>query len=739
MNMVAETGLDRTVQSRIEGEPRTQLVEHRANDRPLVMNLLTIARRRKWLIAGVIAAVLVLGLVITLLMTPKYTASVTLEIQREGRNFTMVQGAESQDRAGVDLEFYQTQYGLLQARSLADRVATQLKLYDDPAFFAMFGASGASAWFENGKPVAGAPSRDYRVHAAGDILLKQLSVEPERLSRLVTIRFTTPDAALSKRIVDAWGGAFIQLTMERRFETTAYARRFLEGRLSQLRLRIDDTERRLVDYAAKQGIVNLPSSGAEGAAGSSERSIVAEDLVALNREAAQATADRVKAESRLGSSGSSTSEALDNTAISGLRQKRAEVAGEYARLMVQFEPDYPPARSLKSQLDQLDRSIAREEGRVGDSLKDTYTAALERESDLKRRVTGLKTGVLDLRRRSIQYNIYQRDVDTNRQLYDALLQRYKEIGVAGGVGVNNISVVDQAELPEKPSSPKFLLNIIIALFVGGLLGFGAAVLIEQIDQGISDPNEIEPALGVPLIGTIPKVNGEASDMLEDRKSILAEAYTSLRTTLMFSTDHGLPRTLAVSSTRPAEGKSTTSFALALSIARSGRKVVLVDGDMRSPSLHYLLGIENAAGFSNYLSSGSQIGELIRPSKFDGLSVITAGPQPPSAAELLVSDRFEQFLTELLVHFDQVVIDAPPVMGLADAPLIASRVDGTIFVIETRGTQQGMARVAIDRLVGANAQILGALLTKFDATRAQFGYGYDYGYGYGYGNKSHEQG
>jgi polysaccharide biosynthesis transport protein len=709
---------------------------------PILVQYLSIVRRRKWVILGCIVGALIVGLVITLLSTPQYRATATLEIQRETRNFTMVEGAQpNQETSSVtDMEFYQTQYGLLQSRVLSERVVTVLRLYDDPNFFSMFGDAKAKDWFTDGRP-NNAATREIRVTEAGQILLNHFAVSPERQSRLVAISFTSPDPGFSQQVINTWSENFIRSTMDRRVEATAYARHFLEERLNQLRGRIDESERQLVDYAAREGIVNLPASqpaqGDETQPG--ERSLVADDLATLNRELSRATADRVRAESRLGSQGGSATEGLENPAIGGLRQRRAETAAEYARMLVQFQPDYPPAVALRQQIGQLDQAIAREEGRVRQSIQETYRSSTEREGALRTRVDQLKSDLLDLRRRSIQYNIFQREADTNRELYNALLQRYKEIGVAGGVGPNNISVVDPAELPDRPYSPKLLLNLLAALLLGTLLGAGIAFALEQIDQGIADPADLEKVLGVPLLGTVPKVAGdEPIHALEDRKSMLSEAYVSLQTNLAFSTDHGIPRSLAVTSTRPAEGKTTTSTALAISIARNGRRVLLVDVDMRSPSIHSIMGLSNTKGLSNYLAGADDLDAMLFETRYKGLSVMPAGPQPPSSPELLGSDRFEKLVTELYSRFDHIVYDSPPVMGLADAPLVCSRAEGTVFVIEAHSTQRSMAQVAIQRLISANAHLVGAVLTKFDTKRAHYGYGYDYGYGYGYGTRGESQ-
>lgn len=700
----------------------------------MVTQVISIIRRRLWVIVGAVVAMVALGLLITLLITPKYTATATLEIQREGSSFVKVEGVGQKDNF-IDQEFYQTQYGLLQSQTLAERVATDLRLYDNEQFFEMFGVS-TSKMFNNGRVRADAPTRAQRINAAGAILLSHFTVTPERLSRLVGITFTSPDAQLSKRVVDAWSADFIKVTLERRFEATAYARNFLEGRLAQLRTRIDESQRKLVDYASREGIVNLPAVGAvQGANGATpERSLVADDLSALNAELSKATVDRVRSESRLNSRAGAVSEALENQAIGNLRQKRAELSADYAKMMVQFEPGYPPAQAVKTQIDQLDRSISREEGRVQSSLTGENAANTAREENLRQRVKALKTGVLDLRRRSIQYDIFQRDVDTNQQLYDALLQRYKEIGVAGGVGVNNIAVVDIAEVPTRPSSPRLLINLVLAFLAGLLLGGGLAFLLEQIDQGITDPGEVESSLGVPLLGTIPKVaDGLPLEALQDLKSPVSEAYLSLQTNLSFSSDHGVARSLAVTSSRPAEGKSVTTYALARSLARSRKNVVLVDADLRSPSVHQMMNLSNDRGLSNFLAGDDDLAALIHTDAQHDLAVITAGPQPPSAAELLASDRLAHIIDRLLETFDHVIFDAPPVMGLADAPLVANRVEGVVFVLESHATQKSMAQVALDRLQSSNANMLGVVLTKFDPKRAHYGYGYDYGYGYGYGN------
>lgn len=704
---------------------------------PLIRQYLRIAIRWRYLLGGFVAGFMLLGLIVTLLMTPKYTAEMTIEISRESDKVTNFQGVD-RDASIADQEFYQTQYGLLKSRSLAERVATQLKLVDDPRFFEQFGISSKNPAFQlvNGRyPASG---RGVRQRAAGGTLLKYIDISPTRLSRLVTIRFTGPDADLSAKVANAWAENFIQTNLERRVQATSYGRTLLQNQLAEYKGRLDASQRQLVAYASAQQIINLPAQGSGERQSGSERSIVVDDLAAINTTLAQATADRIQVEARFrqaGAEGSST-EALRNQTINSLRQRRAELTAEYQRLMVQFEPGYPAARAIQSQVDQLDRSIAREESRVTGSLRADYLEAQQRERDLRAKVEQLKASYLDMRRRSIQYNIFQQEVDTNRALYDGLLQRFKEIGVAGGVGVNNVSIVDTADVPGRPSSPRLLLNLAIAALAGAALGALTAFALEQMDEAISDPGELERRLGLPLLGSVPKVEGATpKEALEDRKSDLFDAYLAVQTNLGFTTENGVPRSFAVTSTRPAEGKSTTALALATTLARAHRRVILVDGDMRSPSIHHLGGVDHDRGLSNFLAGQEDISSLTFEMSDLGFTAMSAGPIPPNAAELLTGDRLSILIERLLEGYDHVVIDSPPVMGLADAPLIASRVEGVIYAIESHGIRSTLVRTALNRLASANARVIGGVLTKFEARRARHGYGYEYGYGYGRDKRS----
>jgi capsular exopolysaccharide synthesis family protein len=692
---------------------------------------LRIALRWRWVISGVIAGCVLLGLMVTLLMTPKYTATSSIEISREADQVTKIQGVE-RETSVADQEFYQTQYGLLRARTLAERVAGKLGLVDNPDFFEMFGVGGADMpafRMANGRYTA--QGRAERQREAATILLNNVSIDPTRLSRLVDISFTSPDPALSAQVANAWAENFIENNLERKVQSTSYGREAIQRQLAEYKDRLDESQRQLVAYASNEEIINLPAQSGSGTT-SQERSIVADNLAALNTALNQATADRIAAEAqyRQAGGGGNSAQALNNTAINNLRERRAELAAEYQQLMVRFEPGYPQAQAIQSQLNALDRAIAREEARVSGSLRTGYQQALARERALRERVNELKGDYLDLRRRSIQYNIYQQEVDTNRALYDGLLQRFKEIGVAAGVGVNNISIVDTANVPETPSSPRTLINLAISLLIGLALGAGLALGLEQLDEAIADPTEVQRRLGLPLLGSVPKVDDRETprDALLDRKSELVDAYIAVQTSLTFTTEHGIPRSFSVTSTRPGEGKSTSALALATMLARSGKRVILIDGDMRSPSVHHLGDVDHVRGVSNFLAGDDDYASSIFQMEDLGLDAMSAGPIPPNAAELLTGNRMRQLIERLQADYDHVVVDSPPVMGLADAPLIGGHVEGVIYAVESHGVRSTQVKTALARLATAHARVFGAILTKFEARRAH--YNYDYGYGYG---------
>jgi succinoglycan biosynthesis transport protein ExoP len=704
---------------------------------PILKQYWHTAVRWKWLIGGIIVAALVSGLIITLLTPARYTAKAQIEISREQKKVTKVEGLES-EAADRDLEFYETQYSLLHADSLAKRVVKVFNLARRDDFFVAHGVklSPDKLGIAAAKPLTPQQILNREKVATG-LLLHNVDIAPVRRSRLVIINYTSRSPLISAEVANGWTRQFMAASMDRQLASTADARAFLEGRLQALRGKLEQSERDVVNYATRNNIVTLDTVRDNEGKTQIQRTMVASDLEALNSALNAATAERITAESRAGSGDAADSslEALANPTISSLRNQRAQIAAEYAKLLLRFEPGYPTAQALKAQMDSLDGAIKREMARVSGSRSLTYREALKREQTLKARVDALKTGLDHQQQDSIQYNIYQREADTNRQLYDALLQRYKEIGVAGSVGTNNMVIVDEAEVPDRPSAPNLTKNMAIALIIGLGLAVITTLALEQIDEGVSHPGQIQQLFRLPLLGHVPLTETGAVESLNDPKSYFSEAYFSIRSNLAFTTDHGLPRSFIVTSARPGEGKSTTAFALARIIGRTGKRVLLVDADMRSPDVHHLVGHDNIAGLSNALAGDDNVQALIRPTDYPGLSVLTSGPMPPSAAELLSSDRIKILIAELQTMFDHVVVDAPPILGLTDAPLLGRAVEGAVLVIQAQGAAVRGIRAAIGRIAMVDTHIFGTVLTKLKASELAYGYGYGYGYDYEYGAKS----
>ncbi|HVM99015.1 MAG TPA: polysaccharide biosynthesis tyrosine autokinase [Caulobacteraceae bacterium] len=683
--------------------------------------------KHKWIIAAAAIIGLAIGFGATL-MTPKvYTASTTIEIDREAASpVGNVGDVAPMERLARDQEFFQTQYGLLKSWSLASRVAQAENLANDPQFLHAMGMR---------------PRVGRKAAAGGDqwvvgTLAWGLGVYPVRDSRLVRITFDSPDPNLSARIANAFAQNFIASNLERRFEASAYARNFLEQRLAEQKAKLEESERQLVAYATQQQIIQVTESGG-GKDAPPPQSLAATDLGGINGALIAAKANLAQVAERYRSvqsaPGLAAPEILADPTVQQLRGERAKLQSQYNEQLKIYKPDYPDMLQLKAQMDDIDKQLVVAGDTIRRSLRTQYDAAVQQVGNLQGQVDHLKTSVLDERNREIQYNILQREVDTTRTLYDGLLQRYKEVGVAGGITTNNVSVVDPARPPGGPSQPQPMHNLMTSGLTGLGVGVLLAFLLEALDQAVRKPVDVETKLGLPVLGSVPLLQKgvQPLEALSDLRSPFSEAYHSIRSNLAFSTNDGAPRVLAVTSARPEEGKSTTAFALAQGFARVGMRVLLVDLDLRNPSQHKTIGADNRVGASSLLTGAVRLQGAVQPTDWPNMFLIPSGPLPPSPAELLIGPRLIAFVKEAQEHFDIVILDGPPVMGLADAPLIASVAAGAVLTIEAGRTSRAQARSAVKRLRQGNARIFGAILTKFDSRKQSYGYGYAYAYEYDY--------
>ena len=686
----------------------------------------SLALKHRLLIVGCVIAAVVIAVIVTLMTPPTYTAAATIQIDREAARVLSTDDGMPRE-IPVGEEFFNTQYGLLRSRSLVERIIDSEGLANSNDFIEQMGGEFTAREGETATQQA-----DRRRKMITGLISGNLGVSPERGSRLVRITFSSPSAAVSARMANAIAENFIEANLARKFDASLYVREFLEEQIAETKARLEDTERQLVAYAGDQQIITLSDS--DTGAG---RSLVSTSLGTLNEALGEARVNRIAAEERWRQAQNAPLTSIPEVMASGtyqtLMQQRIQLESQYEEKAAVFQDDYPELVELRARIDELDAQIRTAATSIRDGIRAQYQIALNQERALQGQVNGLKGEVLDLGDRSVQYNILMRELDTSRQLYDGLLQRYKEVGVTGGVTSNNISLVDRANPPGGPSSPNLPLNLMLALAMGLTLGVIAAFLIEALDDRLTSPDDVESKLGIPALGVIPMLDRgkDPNEALRDIRSPFSEAYYSLRTALQFSTSQGAPRSLLVTSARPGEGKSTTAFATALNLSRVGRRVLLVDGDLRNPSMHRVLEIENSQGMSNFLSGSAELTGVVRKTPYSTLDFIPCGPLPPNPAELWGGSRLQALLDQAFAVYDHVVIDGPPVLGFADAPVLSSSVEGTLFVLESRITGRRQARGALRRLSMGRGRVLGAVLTKFQAHRTRHE-GYDYAYDYHYG-------
>ncbi len=677
--------------------------------------LVRIIHHWRWLVLGTVAAGFLGAIAVTLLTTPIYRAWVTLEANPPTFSVSDDQSREREARNTDSYDFVATQVGLVSSKSVAERTAQELNLANNPAV------------------VPQNVDASQRLKMATAVVSGGLKVIPPQTGQLIKFSYDSPSPQLAAMVANGIADSFINSALQRRYEASAYARNFLERQIAKTRTDLEHSERALVAYAQSQGIINTAAVG--GKESGDTDSLQGESLVALNKALADAMARRVAAEGAYRQS-LATGPTSDVTASTqGLRQQKATLEAEYQQKRTFMKPEHPEMLSLRSQINELDKQIARESAQMAsgrnNSLLAEYRAAVSAERGLQARVAGLKGDVLNLRGRSIQYNILQREVDTNRSLYDALLQRYKEIGVAGGVGAAPVSIVDRADVPALPFKPNLMLNLLFGLGAGLLAGMAAAVGLEFLTDTIKTREDVRKKLSIPCLGAVPKTAARDAfvEDLKNPSSALSEAYSAIVAALRFSTEAGMPKVLLITSANSSEGKSSSALALAQNFARREKSVLLVDADLRKPAFKS----GNAGvGLSKLLTTEDPVRSHVLETQHPNLWLMPSGPVPPNPADLLSTGRIRTIIAEAEEQFDLVLIDGPPTLGLADAPLLSAVGNNVLFVVESGSTRTRAGIEALNRLEATGAHVLGAALTK-SSSEAGYGYG-RYGYGYAYGRR-----
>lgn len=693
---------------------------------------LQVILRRKWIVITFFIAVVTTVTIGTFMMKPQYKSTATIKIDKENPNILMFKDVYAVERPEED--YYQTQYKILKSRNLAKRVIRKMRLDSNPEFTSKKEELKVISFLKQDNPL----KEDGIDSSLVNSFINRIDVSPQQKSRLVNVSFTSYDPELSTKVTDSIARSFIELNIESKFEATQQARDWIEKQLDVMKAKLEQAEEKLNEYAAKNEIIFLD----QGSNGNDSENVIIKRLSDLSTDLTTATSDRIYKEALYNEMRSgdpeSSSLVIGNRLIQSLKKDYATLISEYNQNLKTYKSDYPKMVRMKERINQIKKGIDIETKKIVSSIKRDYEAALRRESYLKSAFEEQKKEALDLNSRSVQYQILKREADTNKELYNGLLQRLKETGISASLTSSNIQILDRAEVPKSPYKPRKTLNILLSLIVGLFGGVGLAFFAEYLDNTIKTPEDIEKRVYMPSLGLVPLYHDNKKTLPvefishSDSKSPLSEAYTSIRTFLLFSTAGKPPKVMMVTSPRREEGKTTTALNTAISLTKSNAKVVLIDADMRKPKLHKLFKVGNTSGLSSFLSGNKEFGEgLIKQTDIPGLDVLTSGPLTPNPAELLSSYRLRDLIEGLYPLYNFILFDTPPILGLADAVITSTLTDGVIMVVRSGQTPKEATQQAKRILESVNAKVLGVVLNAISESNLKYGY-YSY-YKYYYQN------
>jgi polysaccharide biosynthesis transport protein len=716
-------------------------------------------QKRRWTILSILLVALTIVSIVTWKQKAVYRADALLEIQKENANIPTVQ--ELFQLENVSDNYLETQYKVLQSETLARRVIDQLHLERDSEF-----NPPKNGWFQ-AQAQAAAPTPDSLVDPdVEQTVLREfrdrLSVDPVRRSRLVQISFESEDPKVAAQAVNALAENYIQGNLESRWQAAQKASEWLSQQLQSFKAKLEKSEDDLQEYAQKNGLLFLETQKGD------TENIVNERLRQLQDELTKAQAERYAKESlyRLTQSGdySALPGIVDNKLMQELTARLAELERQKAALTPTFNRDYPKMKEIQSQIDENERRLAEERKRAAQGIVDDYLAATRRESLVREAFEQQQNQANTVAGRTVQYNILKREVDTNKQLYEGLLQRLKEAGVSAGMNASNIRVVDAAVPPTRPIRPRPVLNLGLALLLSLGCGIGMAFLQEHLDNTLKSSDDIERVLRVPTLALIPSReslnhgNTGVYGLLENKAShkngngkltllekhpgktwiridgngtqhsALSEAFRGLRTSVLLSAAGRPPRSLTFVSAEPGEGKTTVASNLSISLAQLGKRVLLIDGDMRRPCIHKLFNIEvHSGGLVTHLTGEEGWSHLVRPTGLVNLDCLVCGPVPPNPSELLSSDRMQTLILEAMAEYQFVLIDAPPLLNVTDGRILATMVDGALLVVRGGYTPQELVQRAQLHVRDVGAHLIGVVLNDVDVRHNGYYQSY-YGYG-----------
>jgi capsular exopolysaccharide synthesis family protein len=720
----------------------------------------TIRKHLDVILAVFFGALLLTGLAV-LATTPLYTAKSLLLIEPQAPQVLNIKEVLAEPPNDAQHDYYETQYQILKSRSLAEQVITNLGLAENPRFRDEAALAGIfSAAWRNVKGWLTAPAKGDKAAAAANSAtpamvenyLKHLTITPRPDTRLVAIEFSTPDPVLSAQIVNQHVRTYIRQGMDLHAQAGREAQRFLEGKLIELKERVEKSEAALNAYRRDRGIVTF---------GLHDRGrIVMQNLTDLNKALMAAETARIDLEAqddviRKGEYDSLPA-VVNSALVQSLKTDVARLSAQYAAMANQFNDDYPPLAELKAKLQESRARLKEEIERVAESIESSYDAAGAREKDLEAEVAVEKSRAMALNEASLQDAVLAREVETNRELYRSVLERMKEIGVASEVPTSNVSIVDKADAPTEASSPRPLLDLFLSASISLVAGIVLAFFLEYLDDGIKNADELQKYVGLPSLGVVPdfaSLNGNSYGPLayvprhtpaaelppagpqygnevivsRSRFSVASEAYRAIRTAILLSRAGEPPKSILIASSTNGEGKTVTAVNTAFAFAQVGRRTLLIDADLRRSRCHEVLRVENHCGLTEVLVGQKKLDEVVHPTASPSLFFLSAGSLPPNPTELIGSARMREIIELAAAEYDCVLIDAAPVMPVSDTVILSTMVDGVLFVAGARTPKQ-VVRTACSRLGQVGAKIFGVVMNQVQAAGFQrYGYGYSYYY------------
>jgi capsular exopolysaccharide synthesis family protein len=726
-----------------------------------------IVLRHRWIVLAFLLSTLLATAAWTFLSRPVFSATAILRIEKEEPRVVKFEDVVKTDTTE---DYYQTQYQVLQSRSLAAAVVAALHLAEHPEFQDRDRGvvERARGWINRQlqrlgpapPPVETAAREELGVVSpVTDYFLSRLVVEPIRSSRLVRLSFESYHPDIAARVANALADTFIARQLQDKTGATRYASEFLGKQLDEAGQRLEQAETRLQAFLRDNNIFFLNDSNTRTG---EQQDLVTQQMSQLSDALLKARAERIGKESlysqAVGHDGASVPAVLASPVVARLKEELAKSEAEYRRLEQIFKPEYPRMEQLQRSIDELRAQITQESVRILDGLDADYQAAVRAEQQLQAAIDGHQKLAKSLGAKLPQYSVLRRDVDTNRQIYISLLTRLKETQVSSALITSNISSVDRAEIPITPSRPRKTLNLILGLLVGVFGGVALAFLVEYLDTTVKDPNDIQAVLRVPALGFVPVLRASAlgvatrAALMDDRARhgralgrdrrgrralatgsendpVFAEAFRTLRTTLLYCAADNAPTTFMVTSPQRGEGKTTIASNLAIALAQHGAgDVLVIDADLRRPTLHKVFGVAPTPGFANFLADEGELADIVQPTATDKLYVVPAGRTLSTLADLLASPRLAPALEVLSDRFKHIVFDTTPLFGISDALSLAPHVGGALLVLRHGHAHRETARRAVNLLATVGTPFLGAVLNRFDPRTARDGYYQSLGYG-----------